>query len=90
MNGGISRHFSLHWLDSFVQGSLASQPHPVIVHACAHMGSCVKLLKFVSECYALPSAFHVPCTVLQSLKVVTIVRFTATYSTTHASRHTMK
>ena len=57
MNGGISRHFS-HWLDSFVQGSLASQPHPVIVHACAHTGPCVKLLKFVSEGYALPSALE--------------------------------
>ena len=41
----------MHWLDSFVQGSLASQPHPVIVHACANT-------EYVSEGYALPRAFH--------------------------------
>ena len=38
MNGGISRNFSLIYalVRVFVQGSLASQPHPVIVRACAH------------------------------------------------------
>ena len=35
MSGGSSRRFR-RWLDSFVQGSLASQPHPVIICACAH------------------------------------------------------
>ena len=35
MSGGSSRRFR-HWVDSFVQGSLASQPHPVIICACAH------------------------------------------------------
>ena len=57
----------MHWLDSFVQGSLASQPHPVIVRACAH--TYVRL----SEGYALPSAFHfdhlISCTVIVEISI---------------------
>ena len=54
MDGGISQHYRLIYalVHSFVQGSLASQPHPVIVHACANTeyDRC-GLLKFVSEGY---------------------------------------
>ena len=46
----------MHWLDSLVQGSLASQLHPIIVHLCAHMtlGEILKTHLLLSEGYALP------------------------------------